>query len=100
MDADTEIDPDFIANAEAYVDRGFAAVGGTFRGQEGAASWVCCSATSTPATAATCAGDTARRWSWTGTATLFSVAALRDVLASRAAGVLPARRTSCTTRTR
>jgi cellulose synthase/poly-beta-1,6-N-acetylglucosamine synthase-like glycosyltransferase len=91
MDADTQIDPDFIEWAERYVDSGYAAVGGTFRGAEGGGFVGMLQRNEY----ARYERDVRRRHGkalvLTGTATLFCVAALRDVLEARASGALPGR---------
>ncbi|MEU3841133.1 glycosyltransferase family 2 protein [Streptomyces sp. NPDC028635] len=90
QDADTYLDPDFIEVTLVRLREGYGAVGGNFRGREGGGL---CGAFQRNEYVRY-ARDTARKRGkvlcLTGTACLFRVAALRDVLAARRDGQLPA----------
>jgi cellulose synthase/poly-beta-1,6-N-acetylglucosamine synthase-like glycosyltransferase len=107
MDADSFLDPHFVEVAEEWLDRGdgrvYGGIGGTFRGREGehprrgglagvADRWVEAAQANEYARYAR---DVRRKDGdvlvLTGTATLFNVAALRDVVAQRAEGRIPSR---------
>ena len=89
MDADTNLDDSFLFFAEAQLDAGFAAVGGTFTGDPGAGFVGMLQRNEY----ARYARDVGRRKGkalvLTGTATVLTVAALNSVLRARAQGWLP-----------
>ena len=89
MDADTALDPEFITNARRYLDRGYAAVGGTFTGREGGGMVGMLQRNEY----ARYERDVRRRHGkalvLTGTATVLRVEALRDVVRARTDGKLP-----------
>ena len=89
MDADTALEARFVETAERYAEAGYAAVGGTFTGRDGGGLVGMLQRNEY----ARYARDVTRRHGkalvLTGTATLLSVEALRDVVAARAAGRLP-----------
>jgi cellulose synthase/poly-beta-1,6-N-acetylglucosamine synthase-like glycosyltransferase len=89
MDADTELDPDFIENGLGYLELGYAAVGGTFRGRAGGGLVGMFQRNEY----ARYQRDVTRRRGkalvLTGTATLFRVRALREVVEARRRGDLP-----------
>ena len=88
MDADTALDALFVETAERYAEAGYAAVGGTFTGREGGGLVGMLQRNEY----ARYARDVTRRHGkalvLTGTATMLTVEALRDVVAARAAGRL------------
>ncbi|MFF9813208.1 glycosyltransferase [Streptomyces sp. NPDC014006] len=90
QDADTYLDPHFIEVTHAGLRQGYGAVGGNFRGRSGGGL---CGAFQRNEYVRY-ARDTARKRGkvlcLTGTACLFRVAALRDVLTARRDGQLPA----------
>lgn len=89
MDADTALDESFLHNALRYVEDGYAAVGGTFTGRNGGGFVGVLQRNEY----ARYARDVSRRHGkalvLTGTATVLTVRALRDVVRARAAGDLP-----------
>ncbi len=89
MDADTALDREFLAVARGYLERGYAAVGGTFTGRDGGGLLGMLQRNEF----ARYERDVRRRRGkalvLTGTATVLRVEALRDVVAARTEGSLP-----------
>lgn len=90
MDADSALDQTFIANAIKYVNRGYHAIGGVFMGKDGGGGFVGMLQRNEYARYAR---DVARRKGktlvLTGTATVFTVRCLRDVIRRRQDGSIP-----------
>ena len=96
MDADSVLNPDFLERAMGYVNRGYNAVGGVFLGKADppGLGWVQKWCTSLQRNEyARYARDIERKRGrtlvLTGTATVFTVKCLRDVVAGRSDGRLP-----------
>lgn len=89
MDADTVLEPTFLATATRHLDAGWAAVGGTFTGRDGGGLVGMLQRNEY----ARYQRDVTRRRGkalvLTGTATALRVAALREVVEARESGALP-----------
>lgn len=91
MDADSVLDPPFLAVAASYVDQGYGGVGGTFRGGPGGGFIGHLQRNEYARYQRDVHRRNGRCLVLTGTATMFSVAALRSVTQARSAGRLPAK---------
>jgi len=90
MDADSVLAQGFLAEAERrLLDAKVSAVGGTFTGQEGGGFVGMCQRNEYARYARDVTRRSGRVLVLTGTATVFAVGALRDVVRSRARGRLP-----------
>ncbi len=88
LDADSILAPGFIAEAVKYIKKGYAAVGGNFRGQDGAGFIGMCQRNEYARYARDVARLKGRCLVLTGTATVFRFGALQRVSCERG-GVLP-----------
>lgn len=88
LDADSHLAPDFIETARSYLDRGYSAVGGNFRGQDGAGFLGMCQRNEYARYARDVARLKGRALVLTGTATAFRFGALQEVADARG-GRLP-----------
>lgn len=89
MDADSSLSVDFLENALMYVARGYHAVGGVFLGKEGGGLVGMLQRNEYARYARDVARKKGRTLVLTGTATVFTVECLQDVLRGRADGRLP-----------
>lgn len=89
MDADSVLDPDFVANALRYIDLGYDAVGGVFLGKSGGGLVGMYQRNEYARYARDVSRRGGRTLVLTGTATVFTVDALQRVVAGRRAGVIP-----------
>jgi poly-beta-1,6-N-acetyl-D-glucosamine synthase len=89
MDADSELDPDFVSNALGYIRQGYDAVGGIFLGKDGGGLVGMFQRNEYARYARDVARKNGRTLVLTGTATLFVAEALQDVVAGRRSGEIP-----------
>lgn len=89
VDADTSLDPRFTQSAVRALDKGAGACGGVFYGAPGGALLGICQRNEYQRYARTLARNMGRARVLTGTASAFTVRALRELAAARAAGRLP-----------
>lgn len=89
VDADGVLDRDFIENALAWWRRGFAAVGGVFRAESTGTFVGWCQANEYERYRYLLRRSRGRTLVLTGTATLFTVGLLREIVAARADGRIP-----------
>ena len=89
MDADTNLDPTFLEHAGRHVDSGYAAVGGTFTGQDGAGFVGMLQRNEYARYARDVGRRHGRALVLTGTATVVRVEALCAVIRARMTGWLP-----------
>jgi cellulose synthase/poly-beta-1,6-N-acetylglucosamine synthase-like glycosyltransferase len=83
VDADSHLDPQFIYTARTYLDRGYAAVGGNFRGQPGGGYLGMCQRNEYARYARDVARLKGKALVLTGTATAFRFGALQEVMGAR-----------------
>lgn len=89
MDADSSLNPDFLENAMVYLDKGYHAVGGVFLGKEGGGFVGMLQRNEYARYARDVSRRSGKTLVLTGTATVFTVECLRDVVAGRQSGKLP-----------
>lgn len=89
MDADSALDIGFIEHALRYVDSGYHAVGGLFRGKDGGGFVGTLQRNEYARYARDVSRKSGRTLVLTGTATIFTAECLQDVVAHRADGALP-----------
>lgn len=89
MDADSSLNPDFLETALGYIAKGYHAVGGVFQGKEGGGFVGMLQRNEYARYARDVARKAGKTLVLTGTATVFTVQCLRDVVAGRASGVIP-----------
>lgn len=89
MDADSVLDPEFVASAMNYVGRGYHCVGGIFQGKDGGGFVGTMQRNEYARYARDVARKQGRTLVLTGTATVFTTHCLQEVLAARADGRLP-----------
>lgn len=89
MDADSALNPDFIARALDYITQGYHAVGGIFQGKAGGGFVGALQRNEYARYARDVARKKGRTLVLTGTATIFTAKCLKDVVANRSDGGLP-----------
>jgi biofilm PGA synthesis N-glycosyltransferase PgaC len=89
MDADSALNPDFLDNALGYIAKGYHAVGGVFLGKEGGGFVGTLQRNEYARYARDVARKDGKTLVLTGTATVFTVQCLRDVVDGRTNGDLP-----------
>lgn len=89
MDADSSLNPDFLEHALKYHAEGYHAVGGVFLGKEGGGFVGSLQRNEYTRYARDVSRKRGKTLVLTGTATVFDVQCLRDVVAARANGTLP-----------
>ena len=89
MDADSVLDPDFVANALPYIDLGYDAVGGVFLGKPGGGLVGMYQRNEYARYARDVSRKRGRTLVLTGTATVFTVDALQRVVEGRRSSVIP-----------
>lgn len=89
MDADSELDPDFLEQSLGYVAQGYHAVGGVFLGKDGGGLVGMFQRNEYARYARDVARKKGRTLVLTGTATVFTAGCLKDVVAGRATGRIP-----------
>ncbi len=89
MDADSSLDPRFLARALGYIDKGHHAVGGVFLGKEGGGIVGMFQRNEYARYARDVARKRGKTLVLTGTATVFTAECLRAVVAGRASGQIP-----------
>ncbi|ALG84298.1 glycosyltransferase [Gordonia phthalatica] len=89
MDADTILEPEFVENARKRIDSGYHAVGGVFLGKEGGGFVGMLQRNEYARYARDIERRNGRSLVLTGTATVFTIRALRHVVAGRESGLIP-----------
>lgn len=89
MDADSTLAPDFLKNASKYHDAGYCAVGGVFLGKDGGGFVGMLQRNEYARYARDVARKHGKTLVLTGTATVFGVKCLKDVVDGRTKGYLP-----------
>ena len=89
MDADSVLDPDFVAKALTYIDLGYDAVGGVFLGKSGGGLVGMYQRNEYARYARDVSRKHGRTLVLTGTATVFTVDALQRVVDGRRSGAIP-----------
>lgn len=89
MDADSSLYPDFLENALGFIARGYHAVGGVFLGKPGGGFVGMLQRNEYTRYARDVSRKRGKTLVLTGTATMFTVRCLRDVLEGRRAGRIP-----------
>jgi cellulose synthase/poly-beta-1,6-N-acetylglucosamine synthase-like glycosyltransferase len=89
MDADSELNPRWVERAETWLDKGYSACGGVFTGRSGGRMVGMLQRNEFARYMRDVRRRNGKTLVLTGTATLFTVAVLRDVIDARRAGRLP-----------